>query len=192
MVRIDRVSTRTGDGGSTRLGDGTQVSKSDWIMEAVGLVDAANCTFGVALCEEMPEGLPERLRACQNDLFDVGSDLVMPPGGPHEDKIPRLTAAYVDRLELWAEEAQEVLAPLTSFVLPGGSRAAAALHQCRVTVRAAERAVVRARPEMSGREEGPLPLAIYLNRLSDLCFQWSRMCNDNGKTDILWEPGRGS
>lgn len=191
MVRIDRVATRTGDGGTTRLGDGTAVDKGAGIIEAVGMVDAANTSLGLAVCEDLPAPLGERLRACQNDLFDCGADLVTPPGGPHEAYIARVDASYIERLDAWCAEAQDGLAPLTSFILPGGSRAAATLHQCRVTVRAAERAVWRARPEMGDRAEGPLPLAVYLNRLGDLCFQYARHCNQRGASDVLWQPGQG-
>jgi cob(I)alamin adenosyltransferase len=183
MVRIDRVTTRGGDRGQTSLGDGSRWPKDHPLIVAIGVVDEANCALGMAALEDLGEALAQRVRQVQNDLFDLGADLASPPGGPHEDRIPRITAAYIQRLEAWGEEVAAELEPLSSFVLPGGTAAAARLHVARATVRAAERAVIAA--QLTDRD-GPM---IYLNRLSDLCFQWARHCNDRGRSDVLWRPG---
>lgn len=188
MVRIDRVSTGTGDRGETALGDGRRVPKDHPLVIAIGVVDEANCALGLAAAAELDDDLVARLRAVQNDLFDLGSDLAVPPGGSHEDRIPRIGEAAVARLDAWLAEMEARLQPLTSFVLPGGSEAAARLHLARAAVRRAERAVVAARDALAEREGAPQVLR-YLNRLSDCCFQWARVANGDGRDDLLWRPG---
>lgn len=188
MVRIDRVSTGTGDRGETALGDGRRVPKDHPLVVAMGAVDEANCALGLAAAAELDDDLVARLHAVQNDLFDLGSDLAVSPGGPHEARIPRIGAVAIDRLDAWLADAEARLQPLTSFVLPGGSEAAARLHLARAVVRRAERAVVAAREALADRGGAPEVLR-YLNRLSDCCFQWARIANGDGRDDLLWRPG---
>ena len=179
-VNLTRIYTRLGDGGETHLGDMSRVPKTHPRIEAYGTVDELNAQLGVALAAG---GLPDRyadwLRRAQNDLFDLGADLSVPEGGERERlrMVPEQTA--------WLEEAcDEVnagLAPLKSFVLPGGSPAAAGLHVCRTVCRRAERRALRV--------EGANPEVVrYLNRLSDLLFILSR--GANAGEEPLWEPGR--
>ncbi|MBA2482799.1 MAG: cob(I)yrinic acid a,c-diamide adenosyltransferase [Planctomycetes bacterium] len=189
MVRLDRIITRSGDGGTTSLSDGSRLPKHHPLIAAIGAVDEANTVLGMVRIEVLPEVLAEELARVQNDCFDLGSDLATPPGGPYEAKIARITAAQVLRLETAAERANAALVPLTSFVLPGGSRSAAWLHLARTTVRRAERDLSAAIAALPERAFNPECLR-YLNRLSDLCFIWSRQCNDDGKQDVLWVPGR--
>lgn len=195
MVKLNRIYTRTGDDGTTGLGTGGRVAKDDPRVEAYGTVDEANAALGVAIamagvCE--PGGNVERivgvLLSVQHDLFDLGADLCV-PRTPAESEGSRLrvTPGQVDRLERLIDEFNENLAPLTSFVLPGGSRLASGLHLARTVVRRAERLVVglqRAEPDATSEVS-----VRYLNRLSDLLFVLSRVANDNGATDTLWVPG---
>ena len=184
MVQLNRITTRTGDQGTTGLTDGSRVPKDHPLIQVIGTVDEANSLLGVVIVE----GGPQALTAIQNDLFDLGSDLATYPGGPYEAKIPRITEAQVVRLETLATAANAGIAPLTSFVLPGGSRAAAWLHLARTVVRRAERDLVAAQHADPQRVWNPHCLE-YLNRLSDLCFIWARQANDGGKADVLWVPG---
>jgi cob(I)alamin adenosyltransferase len=188
MVTLSRLSTRTGDDGTTGLSDGSRKPKDCHLMAAIGDVDEANSFLGLTRLEALPGQLDATFARIQNDLFDVGSDLASPPGGPHEARIPRLTEAQVAFLDVAVAEATQVLTPLRSFVLPGGSRAAALLHIVRTVVRRAERSVVAAEHEEPGRTWNP-HVRHYLNRLSDCAFAWSRLCNDGGKNDVLWVPG---
>lgn len=189
MVHLDRISTRTGDAGTTRLSDGSAVAKDTQLIEVIGAVDEANCALGVVLAQSDPGPDAERVQCLQHDLFDLGADIATPPGGPYEDKIPRITAAAITRLDGWLEEATIDLEPLTSFVLPGGSPAAAHMHVARASARRAERALVAAWPAMKrGALSESAPLR-YLNRLSDLLFQFARRANDHGRADVLWRPG---
>ncbi len=188
MVRLDRIITRGGDGGTTSLSDGSRVPKHHPLIAAIGAVDEANSVLGLVRLEQLPADIAEELPRIQNDCFDLGADLATPPGGPHESKIPRVTAAQVARLESAATLANAGVAPLTSFVLPGGSRAAAWLHLARTVVRRAERDLTAAIAAMPERPFNADCLR-YLNRLSDLCFIWSRQCNDGGRSDVLWIPG---
>lgn len=186
MVHLSRIYTRTGDDGSTGLGDGSRRPKHDLRIAAYGTVDEANCVLGVALAQ--PQGLEprlvERLRAIQNELFDLGSDLCVP--GPAGEKL-RILPSYVTRLERWIDEENARLEPLRSFVLPGGSPAAAHLHHARTVVRRAERLV----SECLAREPGGVNPEVlkYLNRLSDLLFVFARLVNREGRDDVLWQPG---
>ena len=187
MVTLNRITTRTGDQGTTGLADGSRVAKDHPLIAAIGSVDEANSLLGVVRLDAPLSELPQ----IQNDLFDLGADLATPPGSPWEAKIPRITDAQVARLEAWSEAANATIAPLTSFVLPAGSRAAAWLHLARTVVRRAERDLVAAQHADPERAWNPNCLR-YLNRLSDVCFIWARGANDNGKSDVLWVPGAGS
>ncbi|WP_267351412.1 cob(I)yrinic acid a,c-diamide adenosyltransferase [Sphingomonas sp. GM_Shp_2] len=183
MVKLNKIYTRTGDAGTTGLVDGSRRSKADARMIAIGEVDEANSAIGVAatLAEE---GIRAALMRVQNDLFDLGADLAT----PGDDFAPsamvlRVVAAQVIRLETEIDAMNAGLAPLTSFILPGGSAAAAALHLARAIVRRAERAAVAV-------DEPLNPEALrYLNRLSDWLFVASRAVNQNGAGDVLWVPG---
>ena len=184
MVHLSRIYTRTGDDGTTGLGDGSRRAKHDLRIAAYGTVDEANCALGLALVHLLPPRLAERLRAIQNELFDVGSDLCVP--GPAGDKL-RILPSYVERLERWIDEENARLKPLSSFVLPGGAPAAAHLHLARTIARRAER-LVSELVEREPREVNPEVLK-YLNRLSDLLFVFARVANLDGGGDVLWQPG---
>ncbi|ABW10482.1 ATP--cobalamin adenosyltransferase [Parafrankia sp. EAN1pec] len=187
-VHLTRIYTRTGDDGTTALGDMSRVAKTSPRLAAYADVDEANAAIGVALAlGELGPDIHETLGQVQNDLFDVGADLCTPVVA--EPKYPplRITDSYVDRLEQACDHYNENLAKLSSFILPGGTRGAALLHVARTVARRAERAcwaLVEAEPEATS----PLP-ARYLNRLSDLLFILSRVANPDG--DVLWKPGAG-
>ena len=200
MVRLTRIYTRTGDGGKTQLSDLSPVSKTDPRVEAYGDVDEANSAIGVALAaDSLPNEVADVLRRIQNEMFDVGADLSNPlrvssrPDPPPE---LRVTQDYIDRLEAWCDQFGDSLPNLTSFILPGGTPAAAQLHVARTVVRRAERAAwaaVRAygiEPVADGEAAGGVnTLAItYLNRLSDLLFILTRVVNGTDG-DVLWIPG---
>ncbi len=185
-VHLTKIYTRTGDDGSTGLSDFSRVSKTDARLVAYADCDETNATLGVALALGSPEPrIAEVLRRIQNDLFDAGADLSTPVVA--EPKYPplRITQDYIDRLERWCDEFNSELAPLNSFILPGGTPLAALLHTARTVARRAERsawAAIDAHPE----DIGVLP-AKYLNRLSDLLFILGRVANPGG--DVLWRPG---
>ncbi|MBY6682547.1 cob(I)yrinic acid a,c-diamide adenosyltransferase [Rhodococcus sp. BP-316] len=185
-VHLTSIYTRTGDDGTTGLSDFSRVSKNDPRVVAYAECDELNAALGLVLAVgSPPEGVATVLRRIQNDLFDAGADLSTPI--QENPKYPplRVTPEYVTRLETWCDEFNDTLAPLTSFVLPGGTAASAFLHQARTVARRAERAAwaaVEAHPETTG----PLP-ATYLNRLSDLLFILGRVTNPDG--DVLWKPG---
>lgn len=187
MVRLSRIYTRTGDDGSTALGDGSRLPKHDLRIAAYGTVDEASSAIGLARVHGVPEPWNGWLLEVQNDLFDVGSDLCVPGS---DDARARVSGAYVERLEHWIDEANAELEPLSSFVLPGGKPAAAWLHLSRTVCRRAERLV----SELGAREPDAVnhETLRYLNRLSDLLFVLARAVNDGGAADVLWEPGRGS
>ncbi len=196
MVKLNRIYTKTGDAGSTGLGDGRRVQKDHLRVEAYGTVDEANAAMGlcVTLCEQAAPGsatarLGDLLRSIQHDLFDVGADLCCPPEKAEKPgERLRVLAKQTERLEKAIDLSNEDLSPLNSFVLPGGSPLAAQLHLARTIVRRAERCCV----SLHAQEEATTnPETIrYLNRLSDLLFVLSRVCNDNGKGDVLWVPGQ--
>ena len=188
MVTLSRITTRTGDAGTTGLVDGSRVSKACPLIEAIGVTDEANSILGLLTLEPLAPDLLAELRRVQNDIFDLGSDLAAPPGGPHEAHIPRISAAQVQRLEDAGQAANTDIPPLKSFVLPGGTRAGALFHVLRTTVRRAERCVVRAQEADPARAWNP-EVVRYLNRLSDDAFIWSRLVNDQGRADVLWQPG---
>jgi cob(I)alamin adenosyltransferase len=187
MVKLNRIYTRTGDAGTTRLASGAQVSKADPRVEAYGGVDETNAVIGLARLSTAADAtLDPILARIQNDLFDLGADLATPPAKNEAEK-PRLRIldSQVDRLEAEIDALNEPMAPLTSFVLPGGSPAAAALHLARTVCRRAERACVA----LADREAVSTPALKYLNRLSDLLFVAARYANDQGRADVLWKPG---
>lgn len=190
MVKLNKIYTRTGDDGTSGLVRGPRRKKSDRRFAAIGDVDEANAAVGLARLQtvSMPK-IDTLLGRIQNDLFDLGSDLATPgdAAGKGEREPLRITAAQVQWLEQMIDTYNEGLAPLTSFVLPGGTTLAAEMHVARTVVRRAERQVVAL------FEAEPTPgtqVAIYLNRLSDLLFVLARVANANGKNDVLWEPGR--
>lgn len=188
MVKLTKIYTRGGDKGQTSLGDGARVAKHDPRVEAYGTVDEANAAVGLARLHTTGE--PDAMLArIQNDLFDLGADLAtVETDKPLPYEPLRITQGQVDRLEQEIDQLNGHLAPLRSFVLPGGTPAAAALHLARTVCRRAERRVV----ELAGRpEEKVSPEAVkYLNRLSDFLFVASRYINDKGALDVLWVPGQ--
>jgi cob(I)alamin adenosyltransferase len=188
MVYLSRIYTKSGDKGETGLGDGSRVPKDAARVEAFGLVDELNAVLGLvaAYCPDCPEGA--LLRDVQNDLFDVGADLCIPLKA-HEEagKVLRVVAAQAERLEKAIDRLNEKLEPLRSFVLPGGTPAAAWLHLARTVCRRAERAVVT----LTHTETVNPQVLVYLNRLSDFLFVLARVANDGGKADVLWVPGGG-
>ena len=188
-VRLTRIYTKTGDAGQTHLGDMSRVAKTDPRLVAYADVDEANSVIGVALALGAPAPeVAELLLSVQNDLFDVGADLCTPVVPDPEFPPLRITAAYTERLEQACDTWNAELANLTSFILPGGTPAAALLHQARTVVRRAERSVW-ALLEVDG-ERSNAETARYLNRLSDLLFILARAANPGG--DVLWEPGAHS
>lgn len=183
MVVLNRIYTRTGDSGDTALGDGSRVAKTSVRVEAYGTVDEANAAIGLAALRAKGE-MADAIARIQNDLFDLGADLCVPPQ-PGEDGKLRVDESQVERLESEIDDMNESLDPLTSFVLPGGSELAAALHMARAVSRRAERRVVA----LSADEEVGEPARRYLNRLSDWLFVAARTANGGGKDDVLWVPG---
>ena len=192
MVKLNKIYTRTGDDGTTGLVDGSRSPKHAARIEAIGAVDEANSALGLAICvlDAGHDGVAD-LRRVQNDLFDLGADLATPKGAldgegfePGE-MVLRIVDGQVEWIERAIDTANETLEPLTSFILPGGSEAAARLHVARASVRKAERAMT-ALAEL----EPVNPAALhYINRLSDLLFVLGRTANDHGKADIPWPPG---
>jgi len=185
MVTLNRIYTRTGDGGKTRLATGEPVPKTHPRVEAYGAVDELNAQLGVARTHlGEARALDAMFERVQNDLFDLGADLATPER-PREDL--RILESQVARLEAEIDALNGELEPLTSFVLPGGSPAAAALHVARTVCRRAERASVGL-ADTEGESVGAAALK-YLNRLSDLLFVAARYANGKGKDDVLWRPG---
>jgi cob(I)alamin adenosyltransferase len=187
MVNLTRIYTRTGDAGSTRLGDMSETTKTDLRLAAYADVDEANAHIGVALATGgLDDDVAALLTRVQNDLFDVGADLCTPVVADPEYPPLRIEQEYVDRLEQWCDHYNEDLPKLRSFILNGGTPAAAHLHVARTVVRRAERAAWVAWAE---HESTMNVLALtYLNRLSDLLFILARHANrQNG--DVLWKPG---
>lgn len=185
MVKLNKIYTRTGDDGTTGLVDGSRLAKDDARMAAIGDVDELNSLVGVAAGYADGDMLA-RLRTIQNDLFDLGADLAT-PGDDFEpgEMTLRIVATQIARLEREIDSVNDVIPPLTSFVLPGGSTLAAALHVARATARRAERSAITAAKAVP---LNPLALA-YLNRLSDHLFVMARAANGDGADDILWVPG---
>ena len=186
MVKLNRIYPRTGDAGTTGLVDGSRLPKHAPRMQAVGDVDEANSAIGLAVIAigDRPEA--GWLTTIQNDLFDLGADLATPmPEGGDEPWALRIVSSQIDRLEQQIDAMNADLAPLDSFVLPGGSPAAAAVHLARAVTRRAERSATAAAVEVA---INPQALA-YLNRLSDLLFVMARRLNGNGAGDVKWVPG---
>jgi len=188
MVLLNRIYTRTGDDGTTALGNGERRPKYDLRVEAYGTVDEANAAIGVVRLhlQELPE-LDRMLDLIQNDLFDLGADLAVPQREGKAERL-RVLSSQVERLERDIDALNEKLAPLTSFVLPGGTAAAAYLHVARTICRRAERVMV----ELAAKPDEPVSDAAiqYVNRLSDLLFVAARAANNNGASDVLWVPGQ--
>jgi cob(I)alamin adenosyltransferase len=189
MVVLNRIYTRTGDKGTTGLATGERRPKYDLRIEAYGTVDEANACVGLARLHTAGHEIDPMLGRIQNDLFDLGADLATPETGkplPYEPL--RVTDAQVERLEREIDQLNEQLASLRSFVLPGGTPAAAALHLARTVCRRAERLVVELAAQ-SGENVSSVTVK-YLNRLSDFLFVASRYVNDKGALDVLWVPGQ--
>ena len=190
MVVLNKIYTRTGDAGLTALGIGERVPKHSLRIAAYGTVDEANAFLGVARLQLSAEPrLDAMLARVQNDLFDLGADLTAPEreGKPRRERL-RMSEVQVRLLEAEIDELNAELAPLTSFVLPGGSPAAAALHVARTVCRRAERCMVALASAPNEHVSGPA--LHYINRLSDLLFVASRYANGRGAADVLWVPGQ--
>ncbi|PLX44834.1 MAG: ATP:cob(I)alamin adenosyltransferase [Hyphomicrobiales bacterium] len=185
MVKLNKIYTRTGDDGSTGLGSGARVKKHDLRVEAYGAVDEANAFIGAARLH-VGDGFDPVLARIQNDLFDLGADLCVPEEDEQAGAL-RVDPAQVAWLEAETDRLNADLAPLTSFILPGGSPAAAALHVARTVVRRAERQICRL-ADLPGERVNPAAIH-YMNRLSDLLFVMSRSANGRGADDVLWVPG---
>lgn len=191
MVLLSRIYTKTGDKGTTALGNGRRVAKDHPRIEAFGTVDELNSVLGVALAAGLDPESDGLLRTIQNDLFDVGADLCVPdaprrPAGRSPSRPAlRVTEAQARRLEEAIDRFNAPLGTLRSFVLPGGTASSAWLHLARTVCRRAERRVVA----LARRERLNPQVAIYLNRLSDLLFVMARRANDGGRGDVLWVPG---
>lgn len=190
MVVLNRIYTRTGDDGTTALGTGERRAKFDIRIEAYGSVDETNATIGVARLSLAGESeVDAMLGRIQNDLFDLGADLCTPDNGVDPGYEPlRVVQSQVDRLEREIDQLNGELAPLRSFVLPGGSPGAAALHVARTVCRRAERHMVEL--SLSPDEIVSEPALRYMNRLSDFLFVASRYVNARGAADVLWVPGQ--
>jgi cob(I)alamin adenosyltransferase len=188
MVNLTRIYTRTGDDGTTSLGDMSRTGKNDPRLKAYADVDEANCAIGLALAaSEFPEDVRTLLVAIQNDLFDVGADLCTPVVESPAHPPLRVTDPYVERLESACDAYNERLEPLRSFVLPGGTVAASQLHVARTVVRRAERSTWAAIDTYHGGMNALT--ATYLNRLSDPLFILARLANKDAGGDVLWQPG---
>ncbi|MGN6379675.1 MAG: cob(I)yrinic acid a,c-diamide adenosyltransferase [Gaiellales bacterium] len=187
MVRLDRIYTRAGDGGETSLGDGARVSKNDLRIWAYGTVDETGAAIGVAIAAGVAPEVAQLLARIQNDLFDVGADLSVPldTDRGHGKSRLRIGEQQVQALEAECDRYTERLEPLRSFVLSGGTQAAAALHLARTICRRAERLAVA----LAEQDDANPQVTAYLNRLSDLLFILARVANDDGRADVLWQPG---
>ncbi len=185
MVRLDKIYTRGGDKGETSLSDGSRVAKHDLRVSAYGTVDETNAQIGIARLHSEGEA-DAMLGRIQNDLIDLGADLARPLNPNNSEPELRIVQNQIDRLENEIDQLNALLNPLTSFILPGGSAGAAHLHAARTVARRAERLTT----ELGSQTEiNPLTVT-YLNRLSDHLFVVARQLNDNGATDVLWEPGK--
>ncbi len=188
MVQLNRIYTRTGDEGQTSLGDGTRVPKTSLRVVALGSVDQLNASLGVVRAiDDLGPDIAELIAQIQNDLFDVGADVCVPSASRSEQRSPPgLVEADIVRLERAIDRFNEDLAPLSSFILPGGTAAAAQLHLARTQCRRAEIDLLK----LAAAEEVNRFISAYLNRLSDLLFVLARVCNKfAGADDVLWQPG---
>jgi len=180
--RLSKIVTRTGDAGTTGLGDGSRTTKDSLRIDAIGEVDELNSSLGVLLCEDMPDAMRAALLDVQNDLFDLGGELCLPG-------MEVMKEAQVARLEAQADAFNAELPMLKEFILPGGTRPAALAHLSRTVCRRAERAMVR----LHGAEALSEPARRYINRLSDLLFILGRALNRaGGRGDVLWQKGKNS
>ena len=191
MVELNRIYTRGGDAGQTSLGSGDRVAKHDLRVAAYGTVDETNATLGLArLHTGEDRETDEMLARIQNDLFDLGADLCTPEGDARaarkQEGALRIVPEQVDRLEQEIDTLNESMAPLTSFILPGGTAAAAHLHMARTIARRAERLMT----ELATHEDINPNALKYINRLSDHLFVLGRHLNDGGRADVLWKPGQ--
>jgi cob(I)alamin adenosyltransferase len=203
MVYLSRIYTKTGDTGETGLGDGTRVTKDHARVTAYGTIDELNAVLGLLLLQLEGTVHADLIRGIQNDLFDAGADLCVPAASDEQpvagsgdratmgsrDRATaalRVQASQAKRLEIAIDGLNESLEPLRSFVLPGGTAAAAWCHLARTVCRRAERDVVT----LMHKESVNTQVMIYLNRLSDLLFVLARVCNNGGKADVLWVPGK--
>ncbi len=180
--RLSKIVTRTGDGGTTGLGDGSRTTKDSLRIDAIGEVDELNSTIGLLLCEELPDSVRAALLDIQHDLFDLGGELCLPG-------MAIMKEAQVARLEELAETFNRDLPMLKEFILPGGSRPAAVAHLCRTVCRRAERAMVR----LHGAEALSEEARRFINRLSDLLFILGRLLNRaSGRGDVLWQKAKNA
>lgn len=189
MVKLNKIYTRTGDDGTTGLVDGSRIEKHAARMAAIGAVDEANSAIGLAVCAIEDDAHKAALTRIQNDMFDLGADIATPAEdgdfAPKEMEL-RIVASQPVWLEEQIDAFNDQLEPLNSFVLPGGSEAAARVHIARASTRAAERAMTKA-----ARETAINPQALaYINRLSDFLFVMARVLNENGSADVKWVPGQ--
>ena len=189
MVRLDKIYTRGGDKGETSLSDGSRVTKHDLRVKTFGTVDEVNAHIGLAR-QGIDNKLDAILSRIQNDLFDLGADLSRPIQSGSSGKELRIVQSQIDRLEIEIDEINASLNPLDSFILPGGKPSASHLHVARTVTRRAERLLTELIMEDNNLNKTNPLAAIYLNRLSDHLFVLSRKINDNGATDVLWEPGK--
>lgn len=188
MVKLDQITTGTGDQGVTSLADGQRVAKYSLRVSAYGGVDELNSLLGVVRLEQLPDEIAGELVQIQNDLFDLGSDLATPVDENRKFQVPRIGDGHIERLQSVIASVAERLEPAPSFVLPGGSRASAYLHMARSVARRVEREGWALAAEVGAGGPMNLKTLTYLNRLSDLCFVWARLCNDCGRGDLLWQP----
>ena len=184
MIKLNKIYTKTGDGGDTALGDGERVLKDSLRVSAYGNVDELNASIGIITLYANTE-LKRKLKNIQNDLFDIGADLCVPISEKNKDRL-RLSKNQIETLELEIDKMNSILEPLNSFVLPGGCRSATFLHMARTICRRAERSVV----SLKSKEEINDNTLIYLNRLSDWLFVASRVENQENSSEVLWTPGK--
>ena len=184
MIKLNKIYTKTGDGGDTALGDGERVLKDSLRVSAYGNVDELNASIGIITLYANTE-LKRKLKNIQNDLFDIGADLCVPISEKNKDRL-RLSTNQIETLELEIDEMNSILEPLNSFVLPGGCRSATFLHMARTICRRAERSVVSLRSQEQINDN----TLVYLNRLSDWLFVASRVENQENSSEVLWAPGK--
>ena len=184
MIKLNKIYTKTGDGGDTALGDGERVLKDSLRVSAYGNVDELNASIGIVTLYANTE-LKRKLKNIQNDLFDIGADLCVPISEKNKDRL-RLSTNQIETLELEIDEMNSILEPLNSFVLPGGCRSATFLHMARTICRRAERSVVSLRSQEKINDN----TLVYLNRLSDWLFVASRVENQQNSSEVLWAPGK--
>jgi len=184
LIKLNKIYTKTGDGGNTALGDGKRVLKDSLRVSAYGNVDELNASIGVITLYANTE-LKRKLKNIQNDLFDIGADLCVPISEKNKDRL-RLSTNQIETLELEIDKMNSILEPLNSFVLPGGCRSATFLHMARTICRRAERSVV----SLKLKEEINDNKLVYLNRLADWLFVASRVENQENSSEVLWAPGK--